>query len=413
MTPTPRALPPTAAPIGAVDLARGLRGALAGGVTLERLGEAVRACFGVPHVRFTGSGRAALSVALTALARLSPRRRVVVPAYTSFSVPAAVVRAGLAVTLCDVDPRTLDLDLDELERLVGDDTLAVVPNHLFGFPGDLAGATSIARRHGAFVVEDAAQAAGARYRGRPAGTCGDAGVYSLGRGKNVTAGQGGIVVTGSAEIARAIDEVPLTPPPRSALAELAETAALALLVRPGLFWIPERAPGFDLAVSAFAPDFALEELSPFRAGLARAMLVRLADLTAARRRTAAAYARALDGSALVEPIAPVGGADPCYLRYPVLARDGESCQALVAALKARGLGAASPYPNSLGEIAALAPFVAPRHERLGGAREAAARLLTLPTHPFVSARDVARIADLLTGPRARAALAPRAMVFRA
>jgi dTDP-4-amino-4,6-dideoxygalactose transaminase len=84
----------------------------------------------------------------------------------------------------------------------------------------------------------------------------------------------------------------------------------------------------------------------------------------------------------------------------------------VSALKARGLGAASPYPSSLGEVTALAPFVEPRHERLRGAREAAARLLTLPTHPFVSASDVARIADVIAGPRALADLAPRVMVSR-
>jgi dTDP-4-amino-4,6-dideoxygalactose transaminase len=392
--------------VATADLLAGVRGALTGRAMLYRLAEAVRARFGVQHVRFAGTGRAALAVALTALARLSPRRRVVIPAYTSFSVPAAVVRAGLHVTLCDVDPRTLDFDLDALPRVVDEHTLAVMPNHLFGFPGDVEGAGAIAKARGAFLVEDAAQAAGALYHGRPAGTCADVGLYSLGRGKNITAVNGGILVTHRPEIARAIDEVPLAPVGRGALAaEVTHALALAVLLRPSLFWLPERLPGLELGVSTFAPDFALEELSPFRAGLARAMLTRLPALTASRRTRAMAYQAQLTTTD-VATVTAVDGAEPAYLRFPVLARNGVTRRALLEALKTRNLGVSPAYPSTLAEIAALAPSVEPAPGRLTGARAVAERLLTLPTHPFVRDSDVARICEVLASAGARRELVP-------
>src|SRR6185436_2116963 len=112
------------------------------------------------------SGRAAFSVSLRALGRLAPsRRNVIIPAYTSYSVPAAVVNSGFGLVLCDVDPVTLDFKLEDLEALVDEDTLAVTPNHLFGFPSDMDAITAIAKRGGAYVLEDTAQALGGRLRG--------------------------------------------------------------------------------------------------------------------------------------------------------------------------------------------------------------------------------------------------------
>ena len=245
-----RTLPPTGVPITSTDIARGLMASLGGPSSTERFVAAFASRFGVKYCRAVGSGRAALSIALQALGQLSRRRGIVIPAYTSFSVPAAVVRAGFRVTLCDVDPATLDFDLDHLGSLVDDDTLAVIPNHLFGFPAALEPIAAIARARGAFVVEDAAQAMGARYQGRLAGTLGDVGIYSLGRGKNVTALDGGIVVTNSATIAAALAQISVEAAPRlPPLTDLAKAILLGVLIRPALFGWPERIPGLDLGVS--------------------------------------------------------------------------------------------------------------------------------------------------------------------
>ena len=101
-----RTLSPTAAPLRPADLWRGLKGFFAGEKYLRRLKEEITGYFGVRHAWFTSSGKAALYVILRALRSLEPdRTEVLIPAYTCFSVPSAIVRAGLEVALCDIEDR--------------------------------------------------------------------------------------------------------------------------------------------------------------------------------------------------------------------------------------------------------------------------------------------------------------------
>ena len=111
-----RTLPPVAAPSAPADLLAGLRGVLRPERAVESLAADIGRTLGVADVFLMSSGRAALTLILRALARTSPRRRVVVPAYTCFSVAASVVKAGLDLVPCDIDPKTLDFDFDELRQ---------------------------------------------------------------------------------------------------------------------------------------------------------------------------------------------------------------------------------------------------------------------------------------------------------
>src|SRR4029077_3784186 len=121
---------------------------------------------GVANPVFVSSGRAALAILLKELCRHSDRREVVIPAYTCFSVPSAIARSGLTIRLCDVDPKTLDLDLNALVRLDLERALCIVPSGLYGLPGDLVTLEQIARRWGTSLVDDAAQCLGATQDGR-------------------------------------------------------------------------------------------------------------------------------------------------------------------------------------------------------------------------------------------------------
>jgi dTDP-4-amino-4,6-dideoxygalactose transaminase len=385
-----RRLPPAGVPLRAGDIARALAASAAGEQAAARLAADVGAYLGVAHGRAVSSGRAALAVALMALAGSSRRRDVVIPAYTSYSVPAAVVRAGCRVRLCDMDPATLDFDAKHLRATVDDRTLAVVPNHLFGFPCDTDEVTAVARAHGAFVLEDAAQAIGARFRGRRVGALGDVAILSLGRGKPITALAGGLVLTDSPGVADAVDAIAPDGRAGGVPADLARAAAFAVGIRPWLYWLPERLPQLELGVSRFEPAFEIGPLGAFRAGLARAMLARLDQYGDARRAAARRYLERLAPGDGVQPVMPVAGAEPGYLRLPLLARDGAARDRLVARLGAEGLGAAIPHPGSLDDLAELRPYLAQGPGPLRGARAVAERLLTVPTHPFVSARDVER-----------------------
>src|SRR5262245_37752710 len=207
-----RTLPPAAAPIAWNDLWHGAAGMVFPRRYIRRFEEQLRRHFGVRHVFLVSSGTAALTLTLMALQEMSEmsaasssgRTEVVIPAYTCFSVPAAVLKAGLRPVLCDINPDTFDFDHVLLERTLNANTLCVVAHHLFGIPSDIERTRALCRARGIFVVEDAAQAMGIESNGRRLGTLGDAGVFSLGRGKPITCGSGGVIVTNSDRMADAL-----------------------------------------------------------------------------------------------------------------------------------------------------------------------------------------------------------------
>jgi dTDP-4-amino-4,6-dideoxygalactose transaminase len=161
----------------------------------------VAAALGAPHAVGVSSGTDALVVALQALG-VGPGDEVICPAYTFFATAGAITRAGARPVLVDVDPVTLNVDPARVAARVGPRTKAVVPVHLFGRAADL---TALAAAAGAVpLVEDAAQAFGARHGGRAVGTVGALGCFSFFPTKNLGGcGDGGLVVTADAALAAA------------------------------------------------------------------------------------------------------------------------------------------------------------------------------------------------------------------
>ncbi|HEX8687980.1 MAG TPA: DegT/DnrJ/EryC1/StrS family aminotransferase [Pyrinomonadaceae bacterium] len=157
-----------------------------------------RECVGVSN------GTAAIQLALQALG-VGAGDEVIVPANTFFATAEAVSTAGATPVFVDCDPATCNIDPGKIEAAVTRRTRAVVPVHLYGRPADLDAVLAVAGRHSLLVVEDAAQAHGARYRGRRVGALARAGCFSFYPGKNLGAyGEGGAVVTNDAGVARRV-----------------------------------------------------------------------------------------------------------------------------------------------------------------------------------------------------------------
>ena len=140
------------------------------------------------------SGTAALEVALMALGVL-PGDEVIVPAYTWIATPLAALSVGAIAVFADVDRSTFNMDPADAERKITPKTKAIVPVHWGGRPADLDAYLEIGRRHNLPILEDAAQAHGARWRGRGVGSWGAAGCFSFQQSKTITAGEGGAVTT--------------------------------------------------------------------------------------------------------------------------------------------------------------------------------------------------------------------------
>jgi dTDP-4-amino-4,6-dideoxygalactose transaminase len=155
-----------------------------------------RECVGVSN------GTAAIQLALQACG-VGPGDEVIVPANTFFATAEAVSTAGATPVFVDCDPVTSNLDAGQIEAAVTPRTRAVIPVHLYGQPADLDAIFEVTERHGLLVIEDAAQAHGARYKGSRVGALARAGCFSFYPGKNLGAyGEGGAVVTNDAGVAR-------------------------------------------------------------------------------------------------------------------------------------------------------------------------------------------------------------------
>jgi dTDP-4-amino-4,6-dideoxygalactose transaminase len=384
-----RTLPPAAAPLCWTDLWQGIAGIVAPAPTLERFTEEIRRHFGVDHVFLVSSGTAALSLALSALRSLSSRTEVVIPAYTCFSVPAAVLRAGLRPRLCDVEPETFDFDRACLEQEVTASTLCVVTHHLFGIRSDVERTRQLCHALGALVVEDAAQAMGTEWQGHKLGTAGDVGIFSLGRGKTITCGSGGIIVTRSPEIAAAISEQ-YQRLPRSSMAEsikdVLQLVMLKVFIQPRLYWIPASLPWLRLGETIFPATVTLARLSGVKAGVLRNWRSRLADAARVRSDAAAYFGAHLRVSL------PHGQSHP-YLRLPIRVATRTDKERLCALSKQRGLGVSAGYPTPVNEIPEIRSAF--DGERFPSARQVADTLVTVPTHQWLSQRDKRAIVDFL------------------
>jgi perosamine synthetase len=175
---------------------------------------------GARYCLATNSGTAALHMAVAA-SGIEPGEEVVTSAFTYPATALAILQQGAVPTFADIDPVTFNIDPAGIEERISAKTRAIMPVHIHGLPCDMDAINAIARRHDLLVIEDAAQAHGAAYRGRPVGTLGDMAGFSLNATKNLPCGEGGLFVTGNERLlARATsfrilgqtrDEVPLDP----------------------------------------------------------------------------------------------------------------------------------------------------------------------------------------------------------
>ncbi|AAS94406.1 DegT/DnrJ/EryC1/StrS family aminotransferase [Nitratidesulfovibrio vulgaris] len=393
----------------------------AGRAALAALGTALHALTGCRHAFALGTGRAALSVTLQAMRRLAPARDVVLlPAYTSYSVAAAAVHAGLLVRLYDLDPATLAPRMEDVTAQLDDRVLAVVACHLFGYPVPTGALRDLCHGAGAMLVDDAAQAMGARSADGLAGTTGDAGLFSLARGKNITAVDGGLVVTDDDALAAAVAGLvpwaalpctastaatpsvttaatPSAPGPVTGLATgdasgaapgeasgttaagpstgtspapargraaeavadmrlLARVVMLRLFLNPALYWVPASLPFLGIGTSRFDPDFEVGPLRPLQATLAARAMARLDAINGDRSRVATALEQRLHHVPGLRTLCVQPGAMPVHLRLPVLP---EACEWPGDTVpEASRLGLVRSYPLSLQDLAAEAPRLA-------------------------------------------------------
>lgn len=170
-----------------------------GGPEVRALEEQVSARFGRPAIALN-SATSGLHAALAALG-CGPGDEVIVPPFTMMATATTVLFTGAVPVFVDIDERTFCVDAAAVEAAITPHTRGIVAVNIFGHPAELDRLRTLADRHGLFLLEDNAQAPGANFHGRPTGTFGDAGVFSLNRHKTIQSGEGGVVLCRDEEVA--------------------------------------------------------------------------------------------------------------------------------------------------------------------------------------------------------------------
>jgi dTDP-4-amino-4,6-dideoxygalactose transaminase len=180
------------------------RSAFSAGPFVKAFEDDIAGYLGVKHAIAVNSGTSALHLA-TLAADIGPGDEVLVPSHTFIATLWGLLYVGATPILCDVEEATGTIDVADAEQRVTQRTKAIIPVHLYGQPSDMSGVLQLAKRFDLKVIEDNAQAIGARWKGTPLGTIGELGCFSFYPGKNLgAAGEGGLVVTNDEKLATRI-----------------------------------------------------------------------------------------------------------------------------------------------------------------------------------------------------------------
>jgi dTDP-4-amino-4,6-dideoxygalactose transaminase len=301
------------------------------------------------------SGTSALHLSLLA-AGIGPGDEVITVPFTFVASVAAVIYTGARPVLIDIDPRSFTMDPAAIEAAITPRTKAILPVHLYGQTADMDPILEVARRHGLVVIEDAAQAHGAKYKGRSAGSIGDIGCFSFYPAKNLGAyGEGGAVTTNNAEYAQTIRRL--------------------------------RDWGTDRKYHHVLHGYNYR-MEGFQGAILRVKLRHLEKWTEARCALARKYDELLAGSGLNLP-AEMLWARHVYHLYTLRVKDRDELQ---SALLAEGIQTAIHY--------AVPAHLQPAYSNLGyrrgsfpSAEAAADEVLSLPLYPELGERAVTVVAQ--------------------
>jgi dTDP-4-amino-4,6-dideoxygalactose transaminase len=338
-----------------------LTSGLGAGPEVTRLEQDFAKLAGVKHTVAVNTGTAALHSAVMACG-VKQGDEVILPSFTFVATAEAVVLAGGKPVFADIDPETYNLAPSAVEKSITKKTKAILPVDLYGFSADMKPLREIAEKHGLALVEDAAQAHGATYAGKPAGSFSDAACWSLYASKNITTGEGGLVTTSDDQIDETLRMI-------RTHGEKAKYASLIL-----------------------GNNYRMSEI---QAAIGNVQLEKLPSFVANRRRNAQQLTKILEKSnKLVLPYESAERQHSWYL-YTARLKDGAEGKRnrILDDLKKKGIGAEAYYVNPIH----MMPFY---RENFGSVKlpetdKASTQVFSLPIHPSVTSEQVDYIGKTL------------------
>lgn len=388
-----RRVPPVYSPLSL----RALRDAVSEAITSDirpRLARDLCTMYRADEALLVDSGTHALELALLLATRITRGPHIVaLPAYCCYDVATAAVGAGARIMLYDIEPETLAPDMASFEATMSSGANVAVVAPLHGVPVDWRNIESCASRHGALVVEDAAQGFGASHRGSPLGGLGRLSVLSFGRGKGWTGGIGGALLVRGGALEMLGRDHAFVPEDSPALDGALRAAVQWAAGRPSVYALPASLPWLHLGETRYHEPIPIRDMPRVAAGLLERSLPLALREAEVRREAAAGYLRSLSCvdrmkfSHRVRFVHPAAESVPGYLRLPVRLSHGIAGMPDVEF--AEWLGVAPGYPTTLGELRAVRRRLHTIRgaDRWPGAEDLVRELVTLPTHSYVEKRD--------------------------
>ena len=341
-------------------------GRLSLGPTIERFEEEFAAAVGAPYAAAVSSGTAGLHL-LCVTAGIGPGDEVVTSPYSFVASANCAIYEGATPVFADVDRRTLNLDPAAVEAALTERTRAVLAVDIYGYPCELDELRALCDARGIVLIEDACEALGARYRGRPIGSHGPPAVFAFYPNKQITTGEGGMVTTHSES----------------------EWRLLRSLRNQGRAdsggWLEHARLGFNYRID------------DIRAAIGLGQLEKLDTILASRSEVAARYGELLGAIPGLElPCADDAAHERSWFVYVVALPAGADREEVIRALEARGVQTARYLP-----CIHLQPYMRERFGFRPGlcpvAEDLASRTLALPFHARLPARDQEYVAEVLRG----------------
>jgi dTDP-4-amino-4,6-dideoxygalactose transaminase len=354
-------------------------GWLSMGPETRRFEEEFARFFTVPHALAVANGTVALHLACLALG-LGPEDEVLCPSLTFVATANAILYTGARPVFVDVGgPEDLNLSVADAARKVTPRTRAVMVVHYAGFPCDLDGIRALAQQHNLKVIEDTAHAPGAVYHAaagaKMLGTLGEVGCFSFFANKNLTTGEGGMLVTHDPEVA---DKV-----------RVARSHGMTTLT-----WDRHRGHSFSYDVTALGYNYRLDEL---RAALGLVQLAKLSGANAQRRELTRRYREKFqDLPGLTLPFVQELEAAACHL-FPVVLPPGTDRAGFMAALAERGIQTSIHYPPVHRFSLYQGLWPSDFDHGLPQTEAVTPRLVTLPLFPTMTAEQLDQVAEAVRG----------------
>ena len=387
-------IPTTAVPLSIFEIVKGFRSFFGNKSYIEEFEREFAGYMGSSHAFSFNKCTTSIYIFLKALKKLSNKQEVVIPAYTVPTLVLPIRKAGLKPVLCESSLDTFTMDLERLPEVINDNTLCVLPIYHFGFPHKIDSLLKVASENGFFVLEDTAQAPGALIDGKKVGTLGDAGCFSLCRGKNFSTFNGGMLVTNSDDLAKRIKEERDLLPEQDSSFKIKIPfilTAFSLVTRPVIYgpFYKMIAPFKHTTVHA---SFEPKQYSDFQAIIGLGLLNRLDEFNEIRLKKGMALYNALkDNEHLILPEI-TESSTPVFNHMPVVFKEIKTMEKVQAELWNRRIDTGRMYLRPVHHLYDLGYDM--QEELFPNALYIAERLLTLPSHPYLDDNSIKKIINV-------------------